>query len=477
MTRSNVRGLLALAAAALLAAALPAAAAEKAVAEMPSALLVEGRTAEQHRAFQAEASARLLGEIPEAALRAPVRLDLDPAEMAAIDAGDTSVSPLRIGLVAPIAPVVVAGLEPDGEADRPRRGGRAVAVPGAGDGWVWAKTFRADGAGGLRLHLQDVSLPEGAELWVYTRDGEAYGPYTGTGPDEDGDFWATTVFGSEAILQLRLTGGAPLDEVAFRVTEVGALTEKFAGTLAAAAGFCGNAACLVDASCYGGANAIRNAYAKMEWVSGPYIYTCTGGLLNDGNAAAPHYFLTANHCLSKSTTAKGVVFYWWFATPTCNGTCPGNDGWGYKSTGSSVAATNRKGDFTLLKLTGAPPSGAVFLGWTSAAVANTNGLALRRVSNPNFGPQVYSEHAVDTSAGQCRSWPRGERIYSRDTLGGTDGGSSGSPVVRQSDNLVVGQLSGACGTNPGDPCDDAANATVDGALAYYFASVKAFLQP
>lgn len=403
-------------------------------------------------------------------------LGLDPAETAAIDAGDTSVSPLRIGLVAPIAPVVVAGLEPDGEADRPRCGGRAVAVPGAGDARVWAKTFRADGAGALRLHLQEASLPEGAELWVYTRDGEAYGPSTGTGPDADGDFWATTVFGAEAILQLRLSGGVPLDEVAFRVTEVGALTEKFAGTLApAAAGFCGNADRLVDATCYGGASAIRKACAKMAWVSGPDIHTCTGGLLNDGDAAAPHCFLTADHCLSRSTTAKGVV-YGWFATSACNGACPSNDGWAVKSSGSSVAATNRKGDFTLLKLTGAPPSGAVFLGWTSAAVANTNGVALRRVSKPTFGPQVYSEHVVDTTAGQCRSWPRGERIYSRDTLGGDDGGSSGSPVVRQSDNLVVGQLSGACGTNPGDPCDDAANATVDGAFACDFAAVQPFLK-
>jgi len=109
-------------------------------------------------------------------------------------------------------------------------------------------------------------------------------------------------------------------------------------------------------------------------------------------------------------------------------------------------------------------------------VANTNGVALHRVSNPNFGPQVYNEQTVNTSAPTCSGWPRGERIYSRDTLGGTDGGSSGSPVVNGSDQ-VVGQLSGACGTNVGDPCDAASNATVDGALAYYWTSVQPFLAP
>ena len=73
-------------------------------------------------------------------------------------------------------------------------------------------------------------------------------------------------------------------------------------------------------------------------------------------------------------------------------------------------------------------------------------------------------------------WPRGERIYSRDTLGATDGGSSGSPIVNAS-NQVVGQLSGACGFDPGDPCNSEDNATVDGALAFYWNTVQPFLAP
>jgi hypothetical protein len=76
---------------------------------------------------------------------------------------------------------------------------------------------------------------------------------------------------------------------------------------------------------------------------------------------------------------------------------------------------------------------------------------------------VYNEQSVSTSAPTCSGWPRGERIYSRDTLGGTDGGSSGSPVVNAS-NQVVGQLSGGCGTNVNDPCDSTNNSTVDGAF-------------
>jgi len=83
---------------------------------------------------------------------------------------------------------------------------------------------------------------------------------------------------------------------------------------------------------------------------------------------------------------------------------------------------------------------------------------------------------VDTSAPTCQSWPRGERIYSRDITGATDGGSSGSPVVNAS-SQIVGQLSGACGFNVNDPCDAVNNATVDGAFAFYFSLVQPILNP
>jgi V8-like Glu-specific endopeptidase len=459
----------------------PAEVPDRPLAEMPARVMTEGFTVEQHLALQAHMSAQLLAELPPAPYLREARVKLDPAEIAAIDQAEPSSTPLKIGLVKPLVPITeVFGLDDEVSGRQPRRGASEYAMPSPAGGRVWALSVRAPGAGAIRLHLEDVSLPEGAELYVYTRDGEAYGPYTGAGPDDSGEFWVTTVFGPEAILQLRLAPTVTPDElgeVSFRVTEVGVITEHFADAAAPeAGGFCGNPSCIVDASCYSGANSIKDAYAKMEWVAGAYIYTCTGGLLNDSNPTQSNFFLTANHCLSKSSTAKNVAFYWRFRTSTCNGSCPSNTGWPYKTTGSSVAVSGRKGDFTLLQLNSAPPAGSVFLGWTSTPVANTNGVLLHRVSNPNFGPQVYNQQTVSTSAPVCRSWPRGERIYSRDTLGGTDGGSSGSPVVNGSDQ-VVGQLSGACGTNVNDPCDAASNATVDGALAYYWASVKPFLAP
>ena len=109
-------------------------------------------------------------------------------------------------------------------------------------------------------------------------------------------------------------------------------------------------------------------------------------------------------------------------------------------------------------------------------MAFSDGILLHRISHPQGAPQSYSSHEVDAGAPTCMSWPRGDRIYSRDIVGATEGGSSGSPVVNGI-GQIVGQLSGACGTNLNDNCDATNNATVDGAFAAYFTAVEPFLAP
>ena len=460
------------------------ASAAKVYDEAPMQVQWEGLTVEEHLQRQLALSRQLAGELPAGALEKAIRVPLTAAEINAIDKAPRWISPLKVGVVKPLASKIdLSGLT-RGQLSRTQDGKL-----------VWAQAVKAEGAGAIRLHVTGLSLPRGAELYVYSRKGEAFGPFTGAGPNRNGDFWTTALFGSEAILQLRFATpvkGSDLRAASFRVAEAGLITHHFAGDLqendfqpqleVGEANFpCSNPSCVVDATCTNDpiANPAKLATAKMEWVSGPYIYTCTGGLLSDNNPAQDNFFLTANHCLSKNNIASGVSFYWRFATSSCNGVCPTNTGWPYKTTGSSVSATNRKGDFTLLRLSAAPPAGSVFLGWTSAPVANTNNAQLYRISNPNFGPQVYSQHAVSTSAGTCTGWPRGERIYSHDNTGATDGGSSGSPVLNAS-SQVVGQLSGACGTNPSDACAGGpgeANATVDGAFAYYYSTVQPILNP
>jgi len=458
------------------------------VTEMPMHVQTEGTTYNEYRQHQAELMTRLAGALPSAALGAPVRVELTREEIDGIEKSPhVSGTPLEIGLVKAVSPRVdLDGLETGAVGGAPHRGPGAIASPARDGGFVWALAITSASAGAIRLHIENLSLPANVELYFYSRSGEAFGPYRKSGPNGDGDFWTDTLFGIEGILQLHVpasAGPADLRGITLSVTEAGIITPRFAGSFTPTpeAAICGDPACVQDASCVSTqpAATLKNAVAKMEWIQGAFIYSCTGGLISDSNPTQDNFFLTANHCVSKNNAAQNVQFYWRFATSSCNGSCPSNTGWPYKTTGSTVAASGKKSDFTLLHLNAAPPAGSVFLGWTATAVANTNGAQLYRVSNPNFGPQVYSQHNVDTSAPTCGGWPRGGWIYSRDIVGAIDGGSSGSPITNASAQ-IVGQLSGTCGLTPSDPCASGpggANATVDGAFAAYFPVVQPIISP
>ena len=340
---------------------------------------------------------------------------------------------------------------------------------------VWSGRVAAPGASALRLHFSPFHLPESAELFVYSADGQAFGPYTGRGPIDDGDVWTNAIFGDEVRLQLRV---APEDVARTKlvIADVGYLGAAFPMATNA---FCAdNAACVVNAACVNvsAVNDARQAVASILFASGGGFYICSGGLIADSDTSSTvPYFLTANHCISTGSEASSVETYFDYVT-SCGGPCnePYNNP--ANTVGAQIVASNGTSDFTLLRLSSAPSTtgGQVYLGWNSTAVANTNNLALHRISHPAGSPQAYSAHQVDTSKPTCRSWPRGNWIYSRDTQGATEGGSSGSPVVNGG-GQIVGQLSGGCGFNVGDSCDAASNATVDGAFAAYFSQVSSIL--
>ncbi len=353
---------------------------------------------------------------------------------------------------------------------------------------VWTGIVRSPGATGLRLHLGNVRLPPAAELYVYSTRGEAFGPYTGRGPNQDGEVWTHTILGDEIRLQLHWQAQAEgqlhrTDRSPMVIREVLHLGENFLlGRMAQEntddKAFCNfNASCIENAACStipAAITAARNGMAHLQFVVGGGGFICSGGLLNDtdGSTQIP-YLLTANHCFDTQASATSLEAYFQFTT-SCGGSCS-LGGSVPRTVGSTLLASAASSDYTLVQLSQNPPAGSVLVGWNSAAVANSNGTQLYRISHPAGAPQAYSEQQVDTSAGTCGGIPRGAWIYSSDNFGATEGGSSGSPVLNAS-GQVVGQLTGACGLNPSNPCS-ALNATIDGALAAYFASVSAWLDP
>jgi hypothetical protein len=422
----------------------------------------------------------LLDEQVAAGVERPLVVHLTPEEIQDLELGRCEACVgqprrLRVGVAKP-----VAGADPS-----------AVSGWGAGretadGGWVWSAAVRSDAAYGIRLHFEGLRLAPNVELYLFNQSGQVAGPYTGGGPREDGDFWSHMVVGETVFLQLRQYGSAVRSEGPsnwFEVTSVGHISSRLDKAMHGAKSFCEyNAECIFNVRCAGAPPAVddaRDAVAHMLFVDEPYLYACSGGLLNNTANDGTPYFLTANHCLSTDAVAETLEAFFLWSVP-CGSTCP--EQWappvdGEVVLGAEVVATNRRGDYTLLLLDAeSPPAGTALLGWTSMPVAFANGELLYRVSHPSGAPQAYSEHRVDVDARTCLFWPRGSSIYSRDILGATEGGSSGSPVVN-GDGLVVGQLTGACGLLAWLPCLSNWHATVDGAFASYFDEVAPWLAP
>ena len=75
-------------------------------------------------------------------------------------------------------------------------------------GRVWSAAVRSRNAFGLRVHFDLVFLKDGVELYLYNDDGEAFGPFTGMGPLDTGEFWSPMVTGETVYVQLRVYGKA-----------------------------------------------------------------------------------------------------------------------------------------------------------------------------------------------------------------------------------------------------------------------------
>ena len=464
--------------------------AEPAFLQEPQALPeIKGTPADRaarDRAMAALQTALAARQVDQA-LRQEVVLTLSSAERKSIDEPGSSNGKYRVGVNKSIGRTVdFSPAEGPGERTRPLAAG--VARGDGQGGFVWTAAVRAPGATAMRVRITGLDLPEGAELYVYNLAGQAFGPYTGRGPLGTGELFTHTVFGDRLVLQLQQPAGVaripPL-----RLEEAGVLGQRFAAPryspepLPQASNLCAyNATCIVNAACTSSTavNGAKEAVASILFASGAFQYICTGGLIADTNASTViPYFLTAHHCISSSGEAASLETYFDYTTSCGSPTCTQPYGSAGDTVGSTIMATGSSSDYSLLRLASTPDTSngvEIYLGWLTTAVANTNNLALYRISHPQGAPQAYSEHRVDTTKGTCRTLPRGSFIYSTSTLGGTEGGSSGSPVVNAS-GQIVGQLYGACGFNVNDSCDSAANATVDGAFAASYPSLAAFLNP
>jgi len=354
---------------------------------------------------------------------------------------------------------------------------------------VWTSGFVSEGAGAVRLLLENVTAPAGTVAFVYSAEGETHGPYP-LGGDIPRDVWTNAVFSPEVFLEIQFPSSTvDASRVSLSISSVAHMEHQWfaPSRTRVQANTEALAQCFEDIGCVSSAdfpeldNASR-AVAQISYREGSSIFVCSGALVNTTVGTGIPYFLTANHCVSDSQTASTVEAYWDYRTPSCENKTVTRSNLA-RTLGATLVVTGSKAkskaDYTLLELSQTPPPGRYYLGWSAQKEDAAGGKVLYRIAHPEGGPQSFSVHRVSETPtpGACDGLPTTRFIYSKNVEGATQGGSSGSPLFTRDGLKVVGQLFGRCGRNLDDACDVASNSAVDGAFWTYFEEIKQYLAP
>ncbi len=311
---------------------------------------------------------------------------------------------------------------------------------------IWQDFIWYPGASYIKVHFSKFDLGPGDYVIVRSEDGSQVYRYEGKGKGDLGDFYATHIKGDLAIIELYAPGekggfGFIIDHYGRGYTK----EEYYASPEAV----CGSRD-WKNAKCYSG-----TYYDRAKAVIRLHIGAngaCTGWLVG----CAGH-LLTNNHCISNQSGANNTDYEFMGEGSTCNTNC---DSWmacpGTIWSGTpTFIQTDANLDYTLIQLSGNPQ--------------NTYGYLQLRQSGPVLNEAIYiPQHpnawgkkiAIDSdqdSGGKCKvNALNYNNCYTYD-IGyycDTASGSSGSPVIADSDDYAIAlHHCGSC-MNSATPIDD-----------------------
>jgi hypothetical protein len=320
----------------------------------------------------------------------------------------------------------------------------------SGEEKLWLIALRSPGAAALRLRFVNFDVG-GATVTVYTRDGDEVitrGPFSGKGPEQDGDFWTASLPGDTVFIEV---SGA--DEPRLEIVEVMHLDQDPTATAqkqrrlsqsssqGKPVNVTAELGCHLDVACESVDRFARDATALLTFQVGTGVGGCTGTILNDfDDETAVPYLLTANHCGIEEANVNTLQATFLFQRNSCGGalsaTMP-------SLTGGVVLEANGGNDMRFIRLNGAVPAGAAMAGWSTGGPPNGSfgihhpGGSFKRATffDPNF--YVFCTFTFD---------PNYWVVLAQ--RGAIEPGSSGSGLFDPSGRLV-GQLFGRCGPGAG----------------------------
>ena len=309
---------------------------------------------------------------------------------------------------------------------------------------IWRMKFESSGAFAISLVFDRFYLPPKSTLFVYSPDRKTvYGAYTSMNNNPDNIFATPLVPGDKIIVEIVIPSGGEKSDLS-----ISELIHDYRDIL----NFFGNQrdrSCGENVACPDAAPYEDQINATAWLLMGSWM--CSGAMINNADFDLTPYFLTAWHCVDG--LSPGIFkFYFNYETPGCSGNNASYGSYAYGSTlrASSDANTNPMDpDFALLEITGTIYNSwdVFYSGWNRSY---SSPLISCGVHHPGGDPKKinYDNDYAGNSPGI--NWnnegysPPGSHWSVAWDDGGTEGGSSGSPLF-DNDGRIVGQLSGGGG--------------------------------
>lgn len=301
---------------------------------------------------------------------------------------------------------------------------------------VWRLVLRSPGAAAIRLHLEGFNAANG-RLWlseIEPAEPQSFGPYTGRGIHDDGEFWTNTALGEAVLLEYESTSRS----LPFRISEISHFTALPLPDGKAVSNKSASLACNIDVNCRPEYAELARAVARYSFETGEGGALCSGTVLNTRGQSFVPYFLTAAHCVSSDAEARTVEAFFLYQSQRCDGPPPTAASVGRALGARYLAGSSLEGgDMTLLRLNSVPDN-TIFAGWTADTLPN--GANVTGIHHPAGDLKKISFGARgDDIPVRGRPAQNFYTILWRE--GVTQGGSSGSGIFNEQ-NQLVGMLSG-----------------------------------
>ncbi len=323
---------------------------------------------------------------------------------------------------------------------------------------LWQLHLRSENAAGLALTLDSFNLPKGAQLHLYSPDGnDILGSYDADNNNDSHKFFIGFTNGKETVLAYfePKTTQKSVNLTPFVVKKIYHAYTK--GTLGVLGGFGQSQPCHININCPEGANwqTQKRGVVRIRVVATEGVGWCSGSLVNNTRQDGTPYVLSAYHCADGLTVDfSQFTFFFNYESPNCAN--PATEPTARSLQGCVARSGARETDFLLFELNQRVPAdfNAHFNGWNrdSTVLPTTETMIhhpIGDIKKITLGTTTPSIRTAPINWNNNVISPPNSHLQMNFEQGGMESGSSGSPIFDQSGRIIA-QLHG--GVNNADNC-------------------------